>query len=60
MIDIAQIRLECIKLAHRLDQSPEMVIDRARAYEAFVLDLDNRKRPSDGGKKPMAKTGSTG
>ena len=36
MMDIAQIRLEALKLAHRHDHLPEMVIDRAKAYEAFV------------------------
>jgi hypothetical protein len=63
MIDLAQIRLECLKLAHRLDHSPEMVIDRAREYELYLMPIeasekvhtpDNRKRPGDGGKKPTA------
>jgi hypothetical protein len=63
MKDLAQIRLECLKLAHRHDQLPEMVIDRAKEYELYLMPIevsekvhtpDNRKRPGDGGKKPTA------
>lgn len=55
MMDIAQIRLECLKLSHRHDQLPEMVIDRAKSYEDYVLkEPENQKRPGDVGKKPKA------
>jgi hypothetical protein len=61
MNDLAQIRLEALKLAHRPDHSPEMVIDRAKAYEDYVLkESENRKRPGDGGKKPMAQASIIG
>jgi len=37
-MDIAQIKLECIKLAHRNDLLPNDVINRAKMYEEYVLD----------------------
>jgi hypothetical protein len=59
MMDIAQIRLEALKLAHRHDQLPEMVIDRAKAYEAFVTGTakaDESRQPTHG---PTGQTGKT-
>jgi hypothetical protein len=61
MTDLALIRLEALKLAHRPDQSPEMVIDRAKSYEEYILkESENRKRPGDGGKKPTAQASIVG
>lgn len=31
-----QIRLECLKLAHRHDHTAEMVVDRAKVFERYV------------------------
>lgn len=36
MIDIAQIRLQCLQLAHRHDKTPEDVVAVAKAYEQYV------------------------
>jgi hypothetical protein len=33
-----QIRLECLKLAHRHDHTAEMVVDRAKVFERYVQD----------------------
>ena len=60
MIDIAQIRLECLKLANRSDLLPSEVVNRAIGYEQYVMGaekselLDNRnpKRPG----RPVGKT----
>jgi hypothetical protein len=53
MTNVAQMRIECLKLAHRSDLPPNQVVDRAKMYEEYVLGaeqsalLDNRpKRPS--------------
>ena len=37
-MDIAQIRLECIKLACRSDLLPNETVIRAKIYEEYVLD----------------------
>lgn len=56
MMDIAQIRLEVVKLAHRNDLHPSEVVNRAKVYEQYVLDnleegpVARRGRPP--GKKP--------
>ena len=31
------IRVECLKLAHRHDRGPEAVLNLAKEYEAYVL-----------------------
>lgn len=36
MIDSSNLRLECLKLAHRPDQTSDEVIARAKAYEKYV------------------------
>jgi hypothetical protein len=56
-MDIAQIRLECLKLAHRLDHLPDMVIDRAKAYEAFVV---GTVKTGDSGQPTHGPTGQAG
>ncbi len=56
-MDIAQIRLECLKLAHRHDHSPEMVIDRAKAYEAFAV---GTAKADDSGQPTHGPTGQAG
>jgi len=35
-MDPEQIRLECLKLAHRHDHTAEMVVDRAKVFERYV------------------------
>jgi len=37
-MDIAQIRIECIKLAHRNDLLPSEVVNRAKIYEQYLLE----------------------
>jgi hypothetical protein len=59
MIDVAQIRLECLKLAHRLDHLPEMVIDRARAYEAFVTGTAQAGESGQPTHRPTGQAGKT-
>jgi hypothetical protein len=43
MIDIAQIRLECVKLAHRHDKTPEDVVAVAKVYEQYVVNESQAK-----------------
>lgn len=31
-----EIRIECLKLAHRHDREPAQVVETAKAYEGFV------------------------
>lgn len=53
-IDLAHLRVECLKLAHRQDLPPDQVVSRAKVYEEYIIGasqdvkLDNRspKRPS--------------
>jgi len=37
-MNIAQIKLECLQLAHRSDLQPNEVISRAKVYEEYLLD----------------------
>jgi hypothetical protein len=37
-MDIAEIRIECIKLAHRNDLLPQEIVNRAKIYEQYLLD----------------------
>lgn len=37
-MDIAQIKLECLQLAHRSDLLPQDIVDRAKIYQAYVLE----------------------
>lgn len=37
MIDIAQIRLECLQLAHRHDKPPGDVVAVAKVYEEYIV-----------------------
>jgi len=48
-MDDADIRLECLKLAHRHDRDPAQVVDVAKVYEAYVS--GNAHRPRRRGKK---------
>jgi hypothetical protein len=59
MIDIAQIRLEVLKLAHRHDHASEMVIDRARAYEAFVIGTAKADESGQPTQRPTGQAGKT-
>lgn len=40
------IRLECLKLAHRFDQGLEVVVARAKEYEGYILGTKPEK-PND-------------
>lgn len=35
--DRANVRLDLLRLTHRYDLSPEQIIDRTRAFEAYVF-----------------------
>ena len=35
-MDPEQIRLECLKLAHRHDHTADMVVDRAKVFERYI------------------------
>ena len=37
-MDISQIKLECLQLAHRADLIPQDVVNRAKIYQAYVLE----------------------
>jgi len=45
----AVIRLECLKLAHRADRSPDEVIANARQYLAWVSGVGNQTTPKGPG-----------
>lgn len=34
----AEIRIECLKLAHRADREPEDILRRAREFEKYVVE----------------------
>jgi hypothetical protein len=45
-----EIRLECLKLAHRADQSPEEVVAKATAYFNWISEIpavQTTARPDD-------------
>ena len=49
-MDTVQIRLECLKLAHRTDLPPSEVVIRAMVYEAYIGSGNTEKsdnRPND-------------
>lgn len=48
-----EVRLECLKLAHRHDRSLESVVDNAKIYEQYVLN-QVKDKPVD---PPTAKAG---
>ena len=52
----SQIRLECLKLAHRADQSPEEVIAKARMYLAWVGGVGNQTTPQGPGDRSKEST----
>ncbi len=58
-MDIAQIRLECLKLAHRLDILPNEVIHRAMVYEAYVVQREKEMPDNRTPKRPGGQTGKT-
>lgn len=43
-MDEKDIRLECLKVAHRFDHEAQSVIDRAKAFESYVIGADRVKR----------------
>ena len=59
-MNLAEIRIKCLELAHRSDLIPSEVVERAMCYEQYVVGseqsdlLDNRnpKRPG----RPAGKT----
>lgn len=59
-LDLAHLRVECLKLAHRQDLPPEQVVSRATVYEQYIIGaaqaeiLDNRSP-----KRPSGQTGKT-
>ena len=60
MIDIAQIRLDCLKLAHRSDLPPLEVVDRARVYEKYIIGAAQAEMPDNRSpKRPGGQEGKT-
>lgn len=59
MIDIAQIRIEALKLAHRSDLKTVDVIDRASAYEQYIIGSGQTEKPDNRPKRPGRQTGKT-
>lgn len=50
----AEIRLQCLQLAHRADRTPEEVISNARKYLAWVggsIPTTDESQPGDGSKE---------
>ena len=48
-----EIRLECLRLAHRHDLQQETIVERAKAYEAYVSGNAQQAAQS-----PRGKTGN--
>jgi hypothetical protein len=58
--DVAQMRIECLKLAHRLDLPPEMVVDRAKVYEQYIFGAAQAEMPDNRSpKRPGGQSGKT-
>jgi hypothetical protein len=58
MENIVQIRLECLKLAHRADLLPNEVVNRSMEYEQYVvgeLQVPDNQHPRRPG-RPAGKT----
>jgi hypothetical protein len=55
MMDKDEIRLECLRLWHRHDRTPAQVIEMAKEYEKYVLDVQEKKveEKSSRSKKPI-------
>lgn len=52
-MDAADIRLECLKLAHRHDREPAQVVVVAEVYETYVSgNAQNEKRRGKKAGKP--------
>lgn len=47
------IRLDCLRLAHRHDFMPADIIERARAFEAYVTGTATSSKPEAASKKPQ-------
>lgn len=53
-MDKDEIRLECLRLWHRHDRTPAQVIEMAKEYEKYVLDVQEKKEEkSSRPKKPI-------
>ena len=57
--DIAQIRIECLKLAHRLDLPPETVVDRAKVYEQYICGAAKAEVSENRTQRPGGQSGKT-
>jgi len=60
MINVADVRIKCLQLAHRPDLLPQDVVERAKVYEAFIqgeAKADNSDKPTRGPGRPPGKTG---
>ena len=40
-----EIRLECLRLAHRKDQTPEQIVEQAQKFEKFVAGAQTLRAP---------------
>ena len=53
-MDKDEIRLECLRLWHRHDRTPNQVIEMAKEYEKYILDVSEKKEEkSSTRKKPI-------
>lgn len=59
MTDVAHMRIECLKLAHRSDLPPEEVVNRAKMYENYVLGAEQSALPDNRPKRPGGQSGKT-
>lgn len=52
---VVALRLKLLELTHRFDQPPQATIDRARTYEAYVLEpLERAPKPKGRAAPPAA------
>jgi len=59
-MDIAYIRIECLKLVNRNDLKASEVIDRAVAFEKYIMGSGQPEHPDNRPKRPGRPPGKTG
>ena len=59
MTDVAHVRIECLKLAHRFDLPPAEVVDRAKMYENYIIGTAQAEMPDNRTRRPGGQSGKT-
>lgn len=53
-MNVEEIRLECLKLAHRHDLDPERVVERAGQFERYIQGTSSQPVERKPGRPPKA------